>query len=607
MAENQKRRIDDAGEKIGGARKDWARERMAQSDVEDMTDAERVEHVQKDNVWPKPDYAALVEAGMSREAAAQIRVIRDRIAKTPSVSRKRPHATTLLWFYETLSAVGQHLEACKTLEEVRRVYGVLEESIARRSDRQYYADEGQYRFHVITKGRYSPLYCGYDDNRKVADLLNQGFPDDVPAWRRGHVVKKYSGRPDFVIVKGKSLVKSGFETEEAALEWLKASWEAARATKKAEVVKKAPERPHLDHIERVGLPDRRGGQDVSPQTFIDVFGFRGIEFGEWLPDDERQMVLNHGYDALIDLAEAIGFTPGQLSLGGELALAFGARGKGGAHAAHYEAGRRVVNLTRLSGAGSLAHEWGHALDHVLGMGSNVPMEIPSLTGWRSRIEDCRKVLAHRGDALVNSAQSLLSGIYYRPKTREEALTEAEAKIAGFTKSVASYETAIASHRSKAEQEGRKTDAGYLKKLSKGMKEQQAGLDFWTRARDHALARTEFDDFGSKPSEYLLEAVRISGADGYWVRPNELFARAFESYVTETLKATGSSSNYLVAWAEARFYPEELYKGNPYPSGDDLARLVSRFDSLMAATADLVPDRSVAPPIRDTQADAPVRR
>ena len=32
--------------------------------------------------------------------------------------------------------------------------------------------------------------------------------------------------------------------------------------------------------------------------------------------------------------------------------------------AHYEPARNVINLTRLKGAGSLAHEWGHALDYA---------------------------------------------------------------------------------------------------------------------------------------------------------------------------------------------------------------------------------------------------
>ncbi|HNU09577.1 MAG TPA: hypothetical protein PKO33_17545, partial [Pyrinomonadaceae bacterium] len=63
--------------------------------------------------------------------------------------------------------------------------------------------------------------------------------------------------------------------------------------------------------------------------------------------------------------------PKALSLGGQLAIAFGARGHGGGFtggsaAAHYEPDRAVFNLTRLNGAGSAAHEWFHALDHYFG-------------------------------------------------------------------------------------------------------------------------------------------------------------------------------------------------------------------------------------------------
>lgn len=47
-----------------------------------------------------------------------------------------------------------------------------------------------------------------------------------------------------------------------------------------------------------------------------------------------------------------------------IAIAFGSRGKGAA-LAHYEPGRRVINLTKMKGAGSLAHELGHAFDHYL--------------------------------------------------------------------------------------------------------------------------------------------------------------------------------------------------------------------------------------------------
>ncbi|MCS4089883.1 LPD1 domain-containing protein [Rhizobium sp. BK176] len=604
MEEERKRKIDDAGEKIGGARKDWARERMAKADVDEMTDVERVEHIQKDNVWPKPDYAALVEAGMSPEAAAQIKVIRDRIAKAPAVSRRREHSTTLVWYYETLSAVGAYLEGCKTLDEVMGAQRVLDETIARRSDRQYHSAEGRDRFDVIRRGRHNPLYCPLDDKTKIAALLNQGFPGDVPPWRRGHVVKKHgSSRDDFIVVKGKWIVGKGFSSEQEALDWLKNNWEEARAATRTGT-KKTPDRPHLDRVERVGLSDRRGGEDVSPQTFLDVFGFRGVQFGDWLPDDERQLVLNHGYDALMDLAEAIGFTPGQLSLDGTLAIAFGARGLGGAHSAHYEPGQRVVNLTRLSGAGALAHEWGHALDHMLGDGSKAALEIPSLTGWRTRIHNCRGVLAHRGEALATAAQGVLRSLYFRPKTRQEALAEAEKNIAGFQQSVASWEKSIDSYLAKAEEAGVKPNAAHVKKLVKGKSGQEKGLKQWEATRDFALSRSEFHDFGDEPNQFYTEAAKISGSGGYWARPNELFARAFEAVVTETLKETSSSSTYLVAWADARFYPEELYKGNPYPSGDDLARLRTSFDDLIGLVADFVPDMSAAPPLKASKTIVP---
>ena len=70
------------------------------------------------------------------------------------------------------------------------------------------------------------------------------------------------------------------------------------------------------------------------------------------------------YDAFEDLFTAMGISHKDISLGGELAIAFGARGRGNAMA-HYEPFKNVINMTKKRGAGSLAHEWGHALDAYL--------------------------------------------------------------------------------------------------------------------------------------------------------------------------------------------------------------------------------------------------
>lgn len=120
------------------------------------------------------------------------------------------------------------------------------------------------------------------------------------------------------------------------------------------------------NMERKGV-DYLAGRDVSTDELMATFSLRGIQFGESLSTKERQRWVNEAFCALHDLARVIGFKPRWLGLGrgdDRLALAIGARGHG-AFAAHYEPGLRVINLTRDSGAGSLAHEWSHALDHYL--------------------------------------------------------------------------------------------------------------------------------------------------------------------------------------------------------------------------------------------------
>lgn len=112
--------------------------------------------------------------------------------------------------------------------------------------------------------------------------------------------------------------------------------------------------------------DWRKGSNATESDFLDKFGFRAVEFGESMPQKERREHLNNAYDAFMDLSLACGFSPQSIALGGTLAVCFGSRGKGGSGAAaHYERGKKVINLTRRSGAGCLAHEWFHAFDNQL--------------------------------------------------------------------------------------------------------------------------------------------------------------------------------------------------------------------------------------------------
>ena len=55
---------EDFGEKIGGAKKDlWAARGLYVDDLLGMNEREAEKYVKKDNVWKKPDYAALIRSG----------------------------------------------------------------------------------------------------------------------------------------------------------------------------------------------------------------------------------------------------------------------------------------------------------------------------------------------------------------------------------------------------------------------------------------------------------------------------------------------------------------------------------------------------------------
>lgn len=113
--------------------------------------------------------------------------------------------------------------------------------------------------------------------------------------------------------------------------------------------------------------DRQGGRAINCKTGDDLmrqFGFRGVQFGNYVSDKERIAHLESVAGAFADLADVTGFSDKQMSLGGRLGIAIGARGRTGS-LAHYEPSQEVINLSRERGFGALSHEWGHALDHWL--------------------------------------------------------------------------------------------------------------------------------------------------------------------------------------------------------------------------------------------------
>ena len=79
---------EDFGEKIGGAKKDlWAARGLYVDDLLGMNEREAEKYVKKDNVWKKPDYAALIRSGAPVDILYFRKVVRDSLNASPRYLR----------------------------------------------------------------------------------------------------------------------------------------------------------------------------------------------------------------------------------------------------------------------------------------------------------------------------------------------------------------------------------------------------------------------------------------------------------------------------------------------------------------------------------------
>lgn len=185
---------------------------------------------------------------------------------------------------------------------------------------------------------------------------------DDPGIRRFYTAEKlkgYSARLDQFagVLANKNLMRDAGE----------ADWSEIVKIKERAKAKPVSNRVTRDEVIRVG-PDYRNGKSVTPEDFIRTFGFSGVEYGNYTSLSEREKNLNFAFDSMMDFVRVLGWEPMVLSLGGRLGLCFGSRGYGGRRApnAHFEPANRAINLTRMRGDGSLAHEYFHAIANHFG-------------------------------------------------------------------------------------------------------------------------------------------------------------------------------------------------------------------------------------------------
>lgn len=537
--DDKKKKIEDFGKKIGGARKDiWAERGLGVEDLIDMTLSEKFKYATKDNIFRKPDYDKMVADGVSVRAAYFIKTVRDALPCKPVMSyaesiddklseeKIRGYVQFVSEFKEALLKVKTDLDILSFYENVvkdvyvtnKSPYSVVptENSHGCLTNKLLKACQvNKYGLYSFDRKIQKKQFCYTEHDKKVDGFeiipyndncfLNKDGDKIVIERKMGLGTRYYYPKGEladsskwvkdtfFVTYKNNIICNDlNFEQAKEAVEKISDSLATKRDTdKKQRKSKFVPEQ--LEYIKRTG-PDYGINEKnlADGDLYLDTFRFSGGEFGNWMTDKDRQASLNFGYDALMDLSFALNIEPCDISLGGQLSIAFGSRGHSSA-AAHYEPERQVINLTKMRGAGSLAHEWGHALDNILSKKINNTSADTWLTDLKGNV--------------ISSVRELMNTIKYRTDT----------------------------------------NGLYIK------------TDFYMNS-------IKFDSIYSKESK------------GYWQSDRELFARAFACYIYDKLPY---KSDYLCGHANSAVTQISGSNVKAYPEGKERESINMCFDKVIS--------------------------
>ena len=427
----------DFGQHIGGSRKDMYSAGITLDDIMGMTDVERNKNLVKNKVWGKVDYQALVDEGRDKIAVFFIKTIRDSLPAKPTGASLEAGER----YVNFINAVKSAVMECRTEADIQAFFErTIPQFVEKRGYLTYARDEYQGLVNnKFFKAAQVPSISRlrrtmnekqflFNDAEKTAADISKMFSvyeyKPETKWENRQNGEKYFGQregystyfiyppkelqsPDewkagtFYLMQGRNIVAHNIEDREDASKMAMTLYSELQRQKTAEPKKEKLKDsvPYLDHLERIGPDNRSTHVKVKPEDIQATFQFYGGEFGNYEGQKDRMKNVELSYDAFCDLARALNISVKDIAQEGTLSIAYGARGRGGQNAAlaHYEPMYRVINLTKLKGAGSLGHEWAHSLDHYL-FTKEFPGEEGKLT--LDQLQHSQNFSSHRPDSLV---------------------------------------------------------------------------------------------------------------------------------------------------------------------------------------------------------------
>jgi len=554
--------VTDVGEKLGGARKD-----KVPSLEKVLTDSD-IANEPFSKIWPASEIDAIEDAYM----AAFAHVAREHVPSKPRVNSRlalwvekvkmlRGLALKVVNGNITKEYFSDKLGEYRSLTDFRAKVTLLEaidrkhwkriSEVTEHANSYRYTEAGSKELspyvNVKVDGK-TQYFAGAKTVADVIEKVSSFLGDDAPEKRIAFEVRG-RGSSFSINKKGDSEYRKlkTFLTANEASDFIKTNYaevvKAWDAVKDGYNVKEADVR-NAENRARTGA-DHRKGKDVNADKFRDAFGFRGIEFGNWVTQGanakERQGMINQAYDALMDLSDIIGVPPKALSLDGSLGLGFGSRGSGAA-SAHFESDKLVINLTKTRGAGTLAHEWFHALDNYFSRQRGKPDKFEgNQQAWREQ-----NFITYRPEPMYVNKAGFGGAL---TKARLEQLRKDNPK-AGYLEP--ENWQIDPKHKDGVRPEVERSFADLVEALNKS--------PMASRAR-------------------LIDKTR-EGQDGYWSRIIERAARSFENYIISKMMQNGYDNDYLANVREVQDFPraKERY---PYLLPEEVAPVAEAFEALFS--------------------------
>lgn len=635
--------IQDFGEKIGGAKKDlWKERGLSVEDLLDMNDAERIKLIKKDNIWKKPNYQQMVSDGLPVRVAFFIKTIRDATPTKPIlyysdisadvieekqtnyinfVGELRDYIMNISTENEILNFYDDFMSRyiirspnSYTVQLVDSAYGCIDDKLLRAARiRNLLSLDSEIKKKQFCYTEDEKILSNFDiflfDNDKVK------FITDYSNRKVIEITKEYGKRfiyPNnelsepslwtdntFFITQNGRIIKNNLESIDEAEQYILSNFkENSKETAGTRKKKFTPKQ--LENITRNG-EDYRADKNITGEDMMDTFNFKGGEFGNWLNENDRQQSLNYGYDAFMDLSKALSISPTDISFGNRLSIAFGSRGSGAA-LAHYEPDREVINLTKMKGAGSLAHEWGHALDDIAGKmlgykgfitkneySTTVIKELVEAMKYKTVCnEETIKSQTDDYNKQVVRIKKYIDMLFPPEHLKPEDINTKDELVESIINNAEIYDKNVIEYISTGKgnpdidklSQLRKSTVGRV--ISKEDRNDIARLQNQVSYKKRCIGTPKKIHTNFYDNSIQFDDLYAKTENGYWQSTIEMFARAFACYVSDKL---GNRSDYLCGHADLALgfglnKNKELEIIKAFPEGEERTLINEKIDKLI---------------------------